>query len=171
MARERVERGADTSLASSQPSLSIAEIRQLITLMNGSDIEEIAIERETDGLKLTLRKPAPAAAPVGAAEGEFDAYEPPEPSTTSNDSQQLHVVEIAAPLVGIFRASMQPAGAPLVAVGDVVREGQVVAAIEALNVLNEVEASGSGRVHEILASDGQPVEYGQPLLVIEPQRM
>ncbi len=57
------------------------------------------------------------------------------------------------------------------AVGDVVREGQVVAAIEALNVLNEVEASGSGRVHEILASDGQPVEYGQPLLVIEPQRM
>ncbi len=94
MARERVERGADTSPASSQPSLSIAEIRQLITLMNGSDIEEIAIERETDGLKLTLRKPAPASTSVVAAEGEFDAYEPPEPSTTSSDSQQPHVVEI-----------------------------------------------------------------------------
>jgi biotin carboxyl carrier protein len=55
-----------------------------------------------------------------------------------------------------------------VGVGDVVREGQVVAAIEALNVLNEVEAGSAGRVREILVHDGQPVEYGQPLVIIEP---
>src|SRR5260370_1421848 len=125
MARERVERGADTSPASSQPSLSMAEIRQLIPLMNGSDIEEIAIEREADGLKLTLRKPASAAAPIVAADGEFDAYEPPDPSNASSDSQQPHVVEISAPLVGIFLASMQPADAPLVSVcGEVTNSTQ-----------------------------------------------
>src|SRR5258706_11812362 len=130
----------------------MAGLRQLIRLMSGSDIEELALEREPDGLKLTLRKPAPASTSDIAAEGEFDAYEPPEPSTTSSDSQQLHVVEIAAPLVGIFRASMQPAGAPLVAGGGVVGAGAVEGGNEALQVLKEGEASGRRGEREILSS-------------------
>lgn len=165
MARERTERGGEPAPAAPQHvGLSIAEIRQLITMMNGSDIEEIAIEQEREGLKLTLRKPAPAPA---ALDGDLDGYDMVEVAVTE-EAAQLTSFEVAAPLVGLFRKQMKPGGKPLVAVGDIVREGQVVAAIEALNVLNEVEAGSAGRVLEILASDGQPVEYGQVLLVIEP---
>jgi biotin carboxyl carrier protein len=63
---------------------------------------------------------------------------------------------------------MKAGGKPLVGVGDIVREGQVVAAIESLNVHNEVEATVSGRVREILIEDGQSVEYGQPLVILDP---
>ncbi len=166
MVRERVERG-NAALPQTQSTLSIAEIRQIISLMNSSDIEEIAIEQEADGLKLTLRKPAPAAT-ASTISGEVEFGEPVEP-LAAGETARDNTVSVTAPLVGVFRASMKPGGKALVSVGDVVREGQVIAAIEALNVLNEVEAGASGRVSEILATEGQPVEYGQPLLVIELQ--
>ena len=157
MARERA--GGEAPAPTSTNTLNIAEIRQLIALMNGGDIEEITVEQQQSSLKLTLRKPAPLfyAAELASA----DAAEPeaePEPVD--------HTLTISAHLVGVFRSSMKPGVKPLIA-GDVVREGQIIGAIEALNVLNEVEASRAGRIRDVLASDGQPVEYGQPLLVIE----
>ncbi len=164
MVRERSERGADMPLAPSPAGLSIAEIRQLISLMGASDIEEIGIEQESQGLKLVLRKQSPSAMPANAVELDGETYEIPE---SVDETPRDTSVEVGAPLVGIFRVSMKPGGKPMVGVGDVVREGQVVAAIEALNVLNEVEAGSTGRVREILVHDGQPVEYGQPLVIIE----
>jgi acetyl-CoA carboxylase biotin carboxyl carrier protein len=166
MAREKTERPGDAASVTPQASLSVAELRQLITLMNGSDIEEIGIEEAASGLRLSLRKPAPLASATSPAED--DAFEyivadgvGADPPTTS--------VEVTSPLVGLFRASMKPGARPLCAQGDVVREGQVVCAVEALNVPNEVEAPISGRVSAIYVADGQPVEYGQLLLTIEPQ--
>jgi acetyl-CoA carboxylase biotin carboxyl carrier protein len=169
MVRERVERGGEATPPSPRNSLSIAEIRQLITMMNGSDIEEIAVEHEDDGLKLVLRKPAPVAlglAGDGAPVDDFTATLEDVPAEDDADARQR---EIGAPLVGIFRSSMKVGGKPLVQTGDIVRQGQVIGAIEALNVYNEVEADGPGRIGDILVSDGQPVEYGQPLMVIESQ--
>jgi acetyl-CoA carboxylase biotin carboxyl carrier protein len=164
MARERAERGDTTAPASQPAGLNIAEIRQLIALMSAGDIEEIGIEQESVGLKLILRKQTPSAA---ATVVEVDG-EPYEPAEHADEQPRDNHIEVGAPLVGIFRTSMKPGSKPLVGVGDVVREGQVVAAIEALNVLNEVEVSIPGRVREILVTDGQPVEYGQTLVVIEP---
>lgn len=167
---ERSERAAETSAAPTPPSLSIAEIRQLVAMMNTSDIEEIAIDRAADGLKLVLRR-----LPIGslaafesAGEDDLDAGD------VSGDPRQAgrapdNTYEVSAPLVGVFRAHARPGGKSLVS-GDVVREGQVIAAIEALNVWNEVEATEAGRVREVIAADGMPVEYGQPLLIIERQR-
>jgi acetyl-CoA carboxylase biotin carboxyl carrier protein len=168
MVRERMERGAnETSPTPSPGGLSIAEIRQLITLINGSDIEEITIEQEHEGLKLTLRKPAPVAwADLGSDDGDDDDVESLDGLMPEREEERQQAV--LAQLVGVFRLSMNPGSRPLVQVGDVVRQGQVVAAIEALNVLNEIEVESDGRVSEILVSDGQPVEYGQPLLVLEP---
>lgn len=165
MARERIERGGDVRPAQSPNTLNVAEIRQLVKLMGDGDIDEITIEQENAGLKLTLRKPAPV-----VFAGEFETAESwsDDPPPAEDVEQQSTALTIGAPLVGIFRASMKADGKPLVAVGDTVREGQVVAAIEALNVLNEVEASYAGQVVEIKATDGQPVEYGQPLLIVEP---
>jgi acetyl-CoA carboxylase biotin carboxyl carrier protein len=165
MARERIERGGDVRPAQSS-TLNVAEIRQLVKLMGDGDIDEITIEQEAAGLKLTLRKPAPV---IFSSDLETAATWPDDPAPVEKVEEQSTTLTIGAPLVGIFRASMKPDGKPLVAVGDTVREGQVVAAIEALNVLNEVEASYSGSVVEIKVADGQPVEYGQPLLIVEPQ--
>jgi len=169
MVRERVERGGEATPPPPRNSLSIAEIRQLIRMMDAGDIEEIAIEHEDDGLKLVLRKPSPVA--MGLAPGDDglvdDGFHVEDAQEGDDAGAQRH--EVGAPLVGIFRASMKAGGTPLVQVGDIVRQGQVIGAIEALNVYNEVEADGPGRVSEITVSDGQPVEYGQALIVIEPQ--
>lgn len=167
MVRERVERNGQTPSAS--PSgLSVAELRQLISLMNGSDIEEITIEQEHAGLRLTLRKPAPLTLQSGAAGFDGDALDIAEQPAATGEPEPERTVDVKAPLVGIYRSTLKPGGKALAAAGDVVREGQVVAAIEALNVLNEVEVARAGRIKEILVGDGQPVEYGQVLLVIEP---
>lgn len=170
MARERIERGGEVRPAHTSSTLNVAEIRQLVKLMGDGDIDEITIEQESAGLKLTLRKPAPvifASDPDGASSWPDDP--PPAEHAEHADKETSTLLTIGAPLVGIFRASMKSDGKPLVAVGDTVYEGQVVAAIEALNVLNEVEASYAGNVVEIKVTDGQPVEYGQPLLIVEPQ--
>jgi biotin carboxyl carrier protein len=165
MVRERAERGSVNSSEPSQNVLSVAELRQLITLLNTTDLEELTIEQEASGLRLVLRKP-----PVQATSVTIDELETPEVAEMIVTEAELaeKMDEVRAPLVGVFRASLKPGGRPLAAEGDVVRAGQVVGAIEALNVLNEVEAQAAGRVKEILVLDGQAVEYGQSLLVIDP---
>lgn len=164
MARDKAERPDETQ--TEQPHLSVAELRQLITLMNGSDIEEIGIEETGSGLRLSLRKPAPIslAGPANQEDDLFDALIVEE--TQSLESS--NATEVKAPLVGVFRAAMKAGAQPIVRLGDVIREGQIVGAVEALNVYNEVEAPAAGRISAIYVNDGQPVEYGQPLLEIEP---
>jgi acetyl-CoA carboxylase biotin carboxyl carrier protein len=170
MVRERAERGEGPS-ARLKSSLSVAELRQLISLMSSSDIEEITIEHAAHGLHLTLRKPAPVAISTSALSPEsdpMDGYDYAEPAPAMEESPRERTVDVRASLVGIFRAAPRP-GKPAIKAGDAVKEGQAVAAIEALNVLNEVEIEAAGRVKEILVDDGQAVEYGQVLMVVEPQ--
>jgi biotin carboxyl carrier protein len=76
---------------------------------------------------------------------------------------------VPAPLVGRFHLGAEPGGKPLVARGDIVKPGQVVGTIETLNVLNEVEAAVGGRVVNMPVVEGQPVEYGQMLMEIDPE--
>jgi acetyl-CoA carboxylase biotin carboxyl carrier protein len=169
MVRERAERGEGPS-ARLRSSLSVAELRQLISLMNSSDIEEITIEHAAHGLRLTLRKPAPVAVSAAFAAGEFDdadGYDVAEPGPVAEETASERTVDVRAQLVGVFRSAPRPGKAAIQA-GDAVREGQAVAAIEALNVLNEVEVASAGRVKEVLVGDGQAVEYGQVLMVVEP---
>ncbi|HZC07355.1 MAG TPA: acetyl-CoA carboxylase biotin carboxyl carrier protein subunit [Ktedonobacterales bacterium] len=164
MARDKADRPDD--IQTEQAPLSVAELRQLITLMNGSDIDEIGIEEASSGLRLALRKPAPITVSSGASADDemFDAL-----IVEETDSQQESTtLVVTAPLVGVFRAAMKAGGRPLSAPGDVIREGQIICAVEALNVYNEVEAPAAGRLSAIYVDDGQPVEYGQPLLEIEP---
>jgi acetyl-CoA carboxylase biotin carboxyl carrier protein len=159
--------------------MSIADLRHLIALMQKSDIAEITVEREADDLRLRLRKPAPVLAPAESA--ELDGFEVaevagaagtaaavPGAAATNGNAPDEHVIAITAPLVGRFHLGTKPSATPLVTEGDVVRPGQVVGTIETLNLFNEVEASQAGRVVKVLAAEGQPVEYGQVLLQIEP---
>jgi acetyl-CoA carboxylase biotin carboxyl carrier protein len=150
--------------------LSLAEVRQLIALLNTTDLTEISLARPAIGMKLVLRRTseqaatnAPLAAPATAA--PLPAA-PIAASATAGDS----VYEpVTAPLVGVFHPNIKPGQKPLVSVGDKIREGQVIGAIETLRVMNEVEARVSGRVVEIRVTPGQAVEYGQTLLLVEPE--
>ncbi|MEV0428800.1 acetyl-CoA carboxylase biotin carboxyl carrier protein [Micromonospora sp. NPDC050495] len=75
---------------------------------------------------------------------------------------------VRAPVVGTFYRAPEPGAAPFVAVGDLVRPGQVVGIVEAMKLMNEVTAGQAGRVVELLVEDGKPVEYDQPLIALEP---
>ncbi|SCG67638.1 acetyl-CoA carboxylase biotin carboxyl carrier protein [Micromonospora inositola] len=75
---------------------------------------------------------------------------------------------VRAPVVGTFYRAPEPGAAPFVAVGDLIRPGQVVGIVEAMKLMNEVTADQAGRVVEVLVDDGRPVEYDQPLLALEP---
>ncbi|MFF4808386.1 acetyl-CoA carboxylase biotin carboxyl carrier protein [Micromonospora chersina] len=75
---------------------------------------------------------------------------------------------VRAPVVGTFYRSPEPGAPPFVAVGDVVRPGQVIGIVEAMKLMNEVTAGQAGRVVEVLVEDGKPVEYDQPLIALEP---
>ena len=184
MVRERAER-ADRSdrangsaPASATSSLSVAELRQLISLMEKSDIEEITIEQESEGLHLTLRKPAPVqldnAALLAASDlAEIVPTEPGREAAPASDAgdaadDAAGALDVRSTLVGLYRAVARRGAKPL-APGDRVKEGQIVGAVESLNVLNEIESPATGRVRTILVSDGQPVEYGQPLIRVEPR--
>lgn len=175
MVKEQEESNAPAAAPASGASLSVEQVRRLIEMMDTSDVHELTIERESEGLRLTLRKPTPVvgAAPVlAAAEDESALAEVAGPEAAPEGAAQAPGAaetrqQVTATLVGLFRVSLKRGTRAAVSVGDQVRVGQIVGAIEALNVMNEVETPVAGRVMEIVVKDGQPVEYGQHLMTIE----
>ncbi len=140
--------------------MSVEQLRRLVRLLDRSDVFELELRRASAGTRLVLRKasgpPAPLMAPPAGAEVQG-------PSAPRGETKHF----ISAHLVGYFHAWARPRGGALVAVGDRVKKGQLVATIQSLNVINEVESTVAGRVVEILVQEGQPVEYGQHLMVID----
>ena len=169
MVRERADRNGGSAPVPTSTSLSVAELRQLITLMEKSDIEEITIEHEADGLHLTLRKPAPVELDPSVLLGASELLESAAlaESGAEAENEAANALDIRSTLVGFYRAVAKRGAKPL-APGDNVKEGQIIGAVEALNVLNEVESPAAGRVRTILVDDGQPVQYGQVLMKVEP---
>jgi acetyl-CoA carboxylase biotin carboxyl carrier protein len=104
--------------------------------------------------------PAAAAVPEGDATGTADGG--------SGDGEDARGVQVCAPVVGVFYQAPRPGDPPFVAVGDDVTAGQQVGIVEAMKVMVPVEAPAAGRVVEILVPDGTSVEFGQPLLVLQP---
>ena len=139
--------------------MNAKEIRALLELLREYGLTEIEVERE--GERLRLRKePAPGSGLHPAA--------PPVAAGTAVRADASPLLTIEAPMVGTFYRSPAPDAQPFVREGDAVRKGQVVCIIEAMKLMNEIESKVSGRVIRILAENGQPVEYGQPLFLIEP---
>nr|WP_232521323.1 acetyl-CoA carboxylase biotin carboxyl carrier protein [Micromonospora phaseoli] len=99
---------------------------------------------------------APATVPVNA------------PSTSHRPAEPATRTSVRSPIVGTFYRAAEPGAAPFVSVGDLVRPGQVVGIVEAMKLMNEITADRAGRVAELLVADGQPVEYDQPLVALDP---
>ncbi len=155
--------------------MNLKELKELIEMLKGTDISELEIERS--GVKVRIRKggdvtfhPAmprmeyPPAAIVAPAVAE-QQIPPAEKQLEPAKSKQI---KLTSPIVGTFYRSSSPDKPPYVEVGDVVKKGQVLCIIEAMKLMNEIESETAGKIVQILVENGHPVEYGQPVFVIEP---
>jgi acetyl-CoA carboxylase biotin carboxyl carrier protein len=140
--------------------------RQLAALLNEHGLAEV--EMEAGDLRLRVQRTAagPGAPPIAAPVTMAAAA----PSSVPADAAVSSLVTIEAPMVGTFYRASSPTADPYVREGDVVKEGQILCIIEAMKLMNEIESRAAGRVVRILVENGQPVEYGQALFLVEPQR-
>ena len=129
------------------------QLGELLKLLDGSDVEELDVEHQ--GVRFFVKRDLSQAQPVVRA-----AVERPAPRPRADS------FVITAPVVGVFRRNAGGRGEPILDQGDAVAAGQVVGAVEAMGMLNRVQSERTGVVQEMLVRDGQPVEYGQPLLVV-----
>jgi len=146
--------------------MDIRKVKKLIELLETSDIAEIEIKEGEEAVRIsrnssvTTTVAAPAAAPVAApAPSPAEAEEKPAPQATSG-----HVV--SSPMVGTFYRSPSPSSPPFVEVGTHVKAGDVVCIVEAMKMMNQIEAEKAGIIEAILVKDGEPVEFDQPLVTI-----
>lgn len=153
--------------------MKIEEIKTIVKLMSDHDLTEFKIEAEAynlcirrgGGTPVVAAGAAPVAAPVAAP--AVPAAAAPAAPAAAPAAPAAPVKTIDAPLVGTFYRAASPEAESFVKVGDTVAEDSVIGIIEAMKVMNEIKAEKSGVIKEILVENGQPVEYGQPLLVIE----
>jgi acetyl-CoA carboxylase biotin carboxyl carrier protein len=151
--------------------MDIRKVKKLIDLLNESGIHEIEIREGEESVRITrsapggqayfpqaMMAPAPSAPPV-AADGPSAAEKAPEAPPTGH--------RVTAPMVGTFYSAPSPGARAFVDVGSVVAPGDTLCIIEAMKMLNPIEADKAGTIRDILVENGHPVEYGQPLFIIE----
>ena len=152
--------------------MDLRKLKTLIDLVSESNVSELEIT-EADGkvrivkagaAPVVMMQAAPQAAPVAAAAAAPAAVEAA-PVVAAPAVEPGHIV--TSPMVGTFYRASSPGAKSFAEVGDVVKEGQAVCIIEAMKIMNEIEADKDGTITKILVENGQPVEYGQPLFVIE----
>ena len=139
--------------------LNIAEIQALIKTLDNSSIEKF--EYECDEYRLSLKK-ASSEVVVKAAQAE-----PVVEEAAADEADEKELIEITAPMVGTFYSAAEPGAEPFVKVGSKIDADSVICILEAMKLFTEVEADVSGEIVEILAKDGDLVEYGQPLFSVK----
>jgi acetyl-CoA carboxylase biotin carboxyl carrier protein len=153
--------------------MDLRKLKTLIDLVSESNVSELEIT-EAEG-KVRIVKSAPVgfaapmaytAAPVPQAAPAVMVVESAAPVVPASAAEPTgHVVK--SPMVGTFYRASSPGAKPFVELGDTIKEGETICIVEAMKILNEIEADKSGTVTKILVDNGQAVEYGQPLYVIE----
>jgi acetyl-CoA carboxylase biotin carboxyl carrier protein len=152
--------------ATSGDERAVELTRRLAALLAELDLAEVEVEAAD--LRVRVQRTATALPqPVAVAPAAPAAPAPERPVVADVPSPVLVTME--APMVGTFYRASSPTAEPYVQEGDVVKEGQVLCIIEAMKLMNEIESKVGGRVARILIENGQPVEYGQPLFLIDPQ--
>ena len=169
-----------------EESKELKELRELIEFLKANGVAEFDMERPDLKVRLTFAgaKPIVVAAPVHAAEGVQSLVAPahlvsaPVPASSQAQPAQTaaapaaeagpeagaHIVK--SPIVGTFYDAPSPEAEPFVKLGDRVSSGQVLCIVEAMKLMNEIEADASGEIVKIFVKTAQPVEYGQPLFAI-----
>jgi acetyl-CoA carboxylase biotin carboxyl carrier protein len=141
-------------------------VNELVELAVKHDLAELEVEGGGTRIRVVRQRALPAAAP--RADGG-PAMPAPMPASVSEPAGAADLVTIEAPMVGTFYRAPSPDAAAYVQEGDVVKDGQVLCVIEAMKLMNEIEAKTPGRIARVLVENGQPVEFGQPLFLIDPR--
>ena len=152
--------------------MDIRKVKKLIELLEESGIAEIEINEGEESVRISRYS---ANAPVAAPVQQFAAPAPAAPAAeaapaadeSSDDSSAISGHTVNAPMVGTFYSAPSPGAPDFAKVGDHVKEGDTVCIIEAMKILNQIEADKSGTIKAVLVDNAQPVEFGQPLVVIE----
>ncbi|MEA2650025.1 MAG: acetyl-CoA carboxylase biotin carboxyl carrier protein [Candidatus Binataceae bacterium] len=167
--------------------MEVRELKTLLALMQDFGLVELEIEDKKGKVRLvragvaasaTATPPAAIAGPKEIAAKAFElrtAKEASKPTASSGNgargSEPPAIAEnqklVVSPMVGTFYRAASPDSDPFVEEGDSVRKGQALCIIEAMKMMNEIEADAGGRIVRILCENGQPIEYGQPLMVLE----
>lgn len=158
--------------------MNIKEIKELVKILDGTDIVEFTFENE--GSKVLIKKGMEhgqyistppvqysVSNPVGSVANANLVSQGQSDDENGNETLASNQVYVVAPMVGTFYKAPSPDADPYVQVGEVVEAGQVVCIIEAMKLMNEIESEYSGKIVEVLVANAQPVEYGQPLFVLE----
>jgi acetyl-CoA carboxylase biotin carboxyl carrier protein len=139
-------------------------IRDLAAILEETGLSEIEIEKAGLRVRVARTLQVMAAAPLAHAPS---AAAPPKPASAKPTDVSNHPGLVTSPMVGTAYVAPSPGANPFVKVGDMVTEGQTLVIIEAMKTMNQIPAPRAGRVTQIIVSDGQPVEFGEPLMVIE----
>lgn len=154
--------------------MDLRKLKTLIDLVSESGVAELEITEGEDHVRIVNRPTvsaapvvqAPAAVTVAAVPQAVPAPAAAAAPAPAQDAAQAALPTITSPMVGTFYRAPSPGAAPFIEVGDTVKKGQVIGIIEAMKLLNEVEADKDGVVQAFAAENGQPVEYGQPLVIL-----
>jgi acetyl-CoA carboxylase biotin carboxyl carrier protein len=144
------------------------QVRELLAILNQTDIEELSLK--SSDFELTIRKGSssvsvqPTAVPIAPASLAVAVSTAAAPAVPVVDKSW---VEVTSPMVGTFYRSPAPDEPSFVDVGDIIRKGQTICIIEAMKLMNELEAEVSGEIMEILVENGKPIEFGQPLMRVK----
>jgi acetyl-CoA carboxylase biotin carboxyl carrier protein len=172
---------ATSKVSSSASELKTSEIRDLIDFISKTGLNEVNVE--TSELKLHIKRepdqkilnssamassiPATATSAAAMAQAPASGAGTPEP-VAPDAAAEKPTAEIKSPMIGTFYRSPNPDSPPFVSVGDKVSKGQTVCIIEAMKLFNEIESEFSGTIVKVLVENSTPVEYDQPLYVVEP---
>jgi acetyl-CoA carboxylase biotin carboxyl carrier protein len=152
--------------------MDLKELKALLRLMEGNDVEELEIEEGGRRVRIRRRSghgPVPPAATIPVPHATFptsvtSSVLPP----TAPAAEAAGLIPVESPMVGTFYRAPAPGAEPYVKEGDLVQKGTVVCIIEAMKLMNEIEAEVKGRVARIMVENGQPVEFGQTLFLLGP---
>lgn len=148
--------------------MDIRKVKKLIELVESSSIDELEIRDGEEAVRITRHRHAPATvqqvqtAPVAASPAPAT-----EPTENAPAEAQIEGHPVVSPMVGTFYSAPSPSAPPFVEVGSTVQAGDVLCIIEAMKMMNQIEADKSGTIAAILVENGEPVEYEQPLFIIK----
>ena len=151
--------------------MDIRKVKKLIELLEESNIAELEIHEGEESVRISrtgqVAAPVMAAPPIPAAPVATIAAAPQETPAATGGEPEISGHKVVSPMVGSFYRSASPGSAPFVEVGQSVNVGDTLCIIEAMKLLNQIEADKAGTIKAILADNGQSIEYGQTLFVIE----
>jgi acetyl-CoA carboxylase biotin carboxyl carrier protein len=151
--------------------MNIKEIKEMINLMNENSLSELEVEK--DDMRIRLKKTVNgiegfdgSVVLQGQAMGVSNAKI--QAAGAAEEKNEIKTVEIKSPMVGTFYRAPNPEAAAYAEVGSTIEPGQVICIIEAMKLMNEIKSEIKGKILEILVDNAEPVEFGQPLFLIEP---